>query len=466
MSINFFFRTSAKEWDITEAIIYYDQNNSTSETSLHQLLLTIKNDLKSIGKTQASLNRYVLKAIRQVDKLLQLRCLVATRSDPQALENEKTPTVNNINNISQNEQVNIAGVNNIAMSQPTETDVGEGSSIYNINSPSAPVERPHKPKLRKLQIEALNQVIHFGTSFSQDHSSSKILYNQYKDEQKENRSLRSLGLFDYVVDLLDSETNYESFVEEMWISKLSETQDSRKESFLNIIKYSLTTFHLVCRSPPVNISNHERTHFVENVMPSLLALEKLLDFIEFKWCESEFISSKMLNQKNLDYDLRSTTCKYIDALGSLTTLNNMELIIVEASSGQLKENTVHSIEDTLKILECGISSLRKEAAHYNGASLSTFMKLKVYGIHVIKSQVTLSEISFDDENHWKCIELRRAKLPTAWRDRIGLLQYMELLATLYNACHENQKIQKQLIKEDVGLIPFSGPTIGSVIKDN
>ncbi|CAO0793652.1 unnamed protein product [Mucor circinelloides] len=448
MSINYFFRTSAKEWDIAEAIIHYDKNNSTPEACLNRLLLTIKSDLKTIGKAQTSLKRYVLKAVTQVDKLLQLKCLEATRRGSQELKNEDTPTVN-VNNISQNEQVNVAGVNNITMSQPptkrrnlheitnqAETDVGEGSSMYSINPPSAPVERPHKPKLRKLQIEALKQVIHFGTSFSRDHAASKILYHQYKDEQKDNRSLKALGLFDYVVDLLVSETNYESFVEEMWASKLNENQDSRKDTFLNIVKYFLTTFHLICRSPPVNISNHERTHFVENVIPSLLALGKLLDFIEFKWCESEFISSKMLNQKNSDYDLRSVTSKYIDALGTLTTLNNMELIIVEASSGQLKENTTHSIEDTLKILECGISSLRKEAAHYNDASLSTFLKLKVYGVHVIKSQVTLSEISLNDENHWKCIELRSAKLPTIWSDRIGLLQYMELLATLYVCLQE------------------------------
>lgn len=162
------------------------------------------------------------------------------------------------------------------------TDVGEGSSMYDVNPPSAPVERPHKPKLRKLQTEALNQFIHFGTSFSQTGSTSKNLYNQYKNEQKENYSLTSLGLFDHVVELLDSEISYESFLEEMWASKLSGRQGNCKE-FFNIIKYSLTAFHLVCRSPPINISNHERTHFVENIIPSLLALGKTLDFIEFKW---------------------------------------------------------------------------------------------------------------------------------------------------------------------------------------
>lgn len=56
------------------------------------------------------------------------------------------------------------------------------------------------------------------------------------------------------------------------------------------------------------------------------------------------------------------------------------------------------------------------------------MKLKIY---VIKPPVRLPEISLDDENHWKCIELKSAKLPTAWNNRIGLVQYMELLAILY-----------------------------------
>lgn len=48
-------------------------------------------------------------------------------------------------------------------------------------------------------------------------------------------------------------------------------------------------------------------------------------------CESEFISAKTLNQKDCDYDLRSAPGRSIDALGTLTTHNNMELIIVEAS---------------------------------------------------------------------------------------------------------------------------------------
>ncbi|GAA5801521.1 hypothetical protein HPULCUR_006969 [Helicostylum pulchrum] len=89
----------------------------------------------------------------------------------------------------------------------------------------------------------------------------------------------------------------------------------------------------------------------------------------------------------------------------------MELIIVESSSGITKENTAHSIQDTIKILERGISSRRKEASHCQKASITTFKKLK-------------------------------------------------------NACQEVQLVQKELAKENMGLVSFNGPTVGSGIANN
>lgn len=47
---------------------------------------------------------------------MHLKCLGVTKGGPQELENGENSAVN-VNNISQNEQVNIAGVNNITMSQ-------------------------------------------------------------------------------------------------------------------------------------------------------------------------------------------------------------------------------------------------------------------------------------------------------------------------------------------------------------
>ncbi|GAA5816039.1 hypothetical protein MFLAVUS_009561 [Mucor flavus] len=77
-------------------------------------------------------------------------------------------------------------------------------------------------------------------------------------------------------------------------------------------------------------------------------------------CETEFHSTKTLNLVDYDYDLCGVPpSKNIDALGILSTQNNMELIVVESSSGRLKEHTTHTIEDSLKILECGMAALKK-----------------------------------------------------------------------------------------------------------
>ncbi|KAG2193551.1 hypothetical protein INT47_010329 [Mucor saturninus] len=464
MTINYFFRTAAKDWDIVEAIICYDQEESRVETSLYQLLLRIKSDLKAIGKTQTQ---------------VELRFLGVGGSGTQGIQNEGFAAIN-VNNISQNEQVNIDGVNNVTVNIPVTTDVGEGSSMYNTNPPYMPVQRPHKPKLRKVQTEALNQFVYFGTSFSQSNPTFQNLYNQYKNEQKLNHSLTSHGLFNHVVELLDSEVNYDLFLKEVWTFKLDKADDGHKEAFFNIVQYTLTAFHLVYKSPSVNISNHERTHFVENIIPSLLALGKTLDFsasqnlslpkclakktvimifaLTMQNSDNGFASyetirgPRLLELLNPDEVFANIMIEYsypecttgalmglrifvkidleyrrdeIDeacsrCLQTSSTYNNMELIIVEASSGQLKEHITHSIEDTLKILECGISSLRKEAAYYNDAFLSKFMSLEVYRVHVIESQVTLSAISLDDESPWKCIELRSAKLPNC--QQVGVIE--------------------------------------------
>jgi hypothetical protein len=67
MSIHYFRRIPAKDWDLTEAIITYGQDDSTLGTNFTQLLSKIKSNLKTIEKTQTSLNRYTLKRITQID---------------------------------------------------------------------------------------------------------------------------------------------------------------------------------------------------------------------------------------------------------------------------------------------------------------------------------------------------------------------------------------------------------------
>ncbi|KAI8094701.1 hypothetical protein BDF21DRAFT_99565 [Thamnidium elegans] len=68
----------------------------------------------------------------------------------------------------------------------------------------------------------------------------------------------------------------------LWSFKPDHSLTPQSKTFLEIIKHSLCSFHLVCRTVPEFVQNHERTHFAENIIPSLLTLAKIIGFVEFK----------------------------------------------------------------------------------------------------------------------------------------------------------------------------------------
>lgn len=97
----------------------------------------------------------------------------------------------------------------------------------------------------------------------------------------------------------------------------------------------------------------------------------------------------------------------------------------------IEEYTTHSLEDSVKILECNVAALREKARHYQNASLETFKKLGACSIQIIKTQVTLSKTMMHAKNRWKNIEMRSAQIPTTWGDCLLLLDFLELLGTVY-----------------------------------
>ncbi|KAI7853072.1 hypothetical protein BDC45DRAFT_175519 [Circinella umbellata] len=87
------------------------------------------------------------------------------------------------------------------------------------------------------------------------------------------------------------------------------------------------------------------------------------------------------------------------------------VVVVESSSGMVEEHTTHSLEDSVKILECNVAALREEACHFENASLETFKKVGAYGVQIIETKVTLSKTMIHDKNRWKNIEMRSAQIP-------------------------------------------------------
>ncbi|KAI7850565.1 hypothetical protein BDC45DRAFT_546567 [Circinella umbellata] len=261
-----------------------------------------------------------------------------------------------------------------------------------------PVDQPHRPKLRKIQIGELEQLFHFGTEYCHMDDVCKEDYRVYQQEQSQNSSLCHLDLLNKLTHLLEK-VHYDAFLDEIWSMKPNENMSDQGKVCLAISKHVLSSFHLAHHSTPMFMLDCEHISFCENIVPSLLALLKMTGFLEFRWCEAPFNATKSNYLKEGNYDGRSIqAAKNIDALGLLKTQSNMELVIVEASSGILKEHTTHTIEDSLKILECSVASLRREAANYKFSSLETFKKLNTYSIQIIKSKITLSKTSLYNKN--------------------------------------------------------------------
>ncbi|KAI8148391.1 hypothetical protein BJV82DRAFT_506912 [Fennellomyces sp. T-0311] len=206
------------------------------------------------------------------------------------------------------------------------------------------------------------------------------------------------------------------------------TQEATK--FVDLVNYVLTAFHLLCQSPLAAVINHERSFFIEYIVPGLLALSKTSDLFDFYWCEYEMQAMKETHMQDNDFNLLKTPRRYLDALGKMTMNSEMEVVVVEASSGIVSENVSHTIGDTLKSLECATASLAGQASKYRHASFATFQKLQVFSIHVIKNKMTLSTTTIHDAYTWKRMDLRTTDIPTKWCDRISLIRYFELLATL------------------------------------
>ncbi|KAG2219518.1 hypothetical protein INT45_002835 [Circinella minor] len=508
MSALYFNDTPPKSWDLFEALKCYDK---AYDLTIESLCVIMKKDIDSYISSRQNLSNKSIdcaKIISQkLSELMSLKCLKrvidATNSDSNPkvqvihgsanlnvanVEKQKNVFNNQANNLvkrrrvgdeekeeeegdvesNQNESRNVytsspslrhASQYNLknlpsfdeyrcASHLPTQLTLTHGKKQYIINTPSHSNISPHKPKLTKSHIESLQEYVQFAQSnlITVDEP-TKQYYKDEKEGQKQKKALEKLGLLHEVDDVLE-EMEFDDFPRKLWSKEMSSKAEGAT-SFSQLIKYVLTNFHLLCRDHESVTTNHERSFFVNYVVPGLLALSKACDTVSFTWCEFELEAIKSVHMFDQDLKLLKTPRRFMDALGKLKTPNNMEIVIVESSSGGLSEDVTHSIEDTLKTIECATAALVSAATKYKNASVKTFRKLKVYSIHVIKNTMTLTETTLHDQHTWKRVELRSCNIPTTWTYRYYMLEYLELLAKLNDGLYEVKRVEEQLMKEHI-----------------
>ncbi|KAI8150122.1 hypothetical protein BJV82DRAFT_10419 [Fennellomyces sp. T-0311] len=486
----YFFHTSPKEWNLAKLFILQDKQNTFQ--SFEELLDAVAKDLLRIEKKQSSLKEYIQTNMQLIQELKRMSCL--HRRDPRITNNVSVKkiadtlnnngefnVVKNAESSTKRKEREYESDDNPYMRSPTHHPTTEeapvpyeeykraaelpnqlvlthGKKQYIINTPSRSKGSPHRPKFTKSHVESLQNYVIFATNaLVTAENPIKAIYESNQEQEKGYRSLKTLGLYNETKDILEH-IPFDNFPAFLW-GRQSQATGKKAIIFTRIVKYALTSFHLLCSSEQSVSTNHERTFFVEYCIPGLLALSKTTNFLRFHWCEFELQAMKDVFMFENDFNMLKAPRRYLDALGKMHSLSSMESVLVEASSGGLQEDVVHTIEDSIKSIECATASLQTQAMRYKRASISTFKKLQVFSIHIIKNKMTLSTTMLNDPFTWSRIDLRSATIPTDWDDRICLMQYFELLAALMDGLEQDKIIEDRLKRENIHIDEYEGQSI-------
>ncbi|ORX55536.1 hypothetical protein DM01DRAFT_1021688 [Hesseltinella vesiculosa] len=326
----------------------------------------------------------------------------------------------------------------------------KNGKVFKIQSTKSLQDSPHRPKMQKLDLQKFEGrvLIANGSGSSPDHiPGAKELTEEYRQclaDQKDNKSLHQMpGIFDFMCEVLT--LDYDNFVPKLWQLKLA-SEDPQANEFKKVLQYALTDFHLTTHSPDLP-NNHERTAFVELVIPAIKSLAKITNLTSMNWCEHDLNANKMI----------------IDALGKSPGTTGMEHLIIESSSGGLEESVPHTLDDSIKLIECSTMALSQEASARKDCSWNLFKNVKVLCIQVICSQITLSVTQFLDRSKWKHLQLRSAQLPSKWQHKILIVKFAELLATLYLTLNDMNEHSMKLDGNQAGVIKASGQTVREVL---
>ncbi|ORX51560.1 hypothetical protein DM01DRAFT_1337077, partial [Hesseltinella vesiculosa] len=341
--------------------------------------------------------------------------------------------------------------------------IHKGTEVFIIHPPSKLPESPCRPKLAKIDHGAFEDHVTIATSCTTSGDAS--LNAELKENLNNHRNLSHLKSMEGCLQFLQTATsaNFDSFPATIWTYGTSKLPRSSK-SMVSIMQYILTNYHKHCLCPnPLN--SHERTPFIELLVPALSAFGKVTNLVSFQWCEKESLANKFVKMKEQYYSFKAGS-RFMDALGTLTLTDTpklAEIILVESSSGLAEENAAHTIDDSIKLFECSAASLRLLAASWKNARYDTFKKSKVFCLHFVTNKITLTATEARSPNHWTHIELASCTIPLNWTGIFGFGSFFNLLAILFEEVEAMQRLQKQLEMEASGLYDIEGPRVSDIL---
>lgn len=146
--------------------------------------------------------------------------------------------------------------------------------------PSRNLRSPHKPKLQVVDCNTLRRFydIRISSNTAKADDDTEAFYQQCVRDNRANLSLKQLpDVLEFCIK--SSNQDFQGFPKWLWNQ---ETHGSSGEKFLEMMKYTLTDFHLNCLAASKAV-NDERTPYIEHVVPPFKAFSKVFKILSFTW---------------------------------------------------------------------------------------------------------------------------------------------------------------------------------------
>jgi hypothetical protein len=123
---------------------------------------------------------------------------------------------------------------------------------------------------------------------------------------------------------------------------------------------------------------------------------------------------------------------------------NEERVVMESSSGPIKENIRHTVDDTVK------------QVHSSVASYLTVVKALAFEIHLVQATMTLSTVCLN--NNYKSYtheQIQSCEIPTCYKQRTKWLRTFDLMAKLMELLRTQNEVSNQLEAEQDDAVEIS-----------
>ncbi|CAO3637994.1 unnamed protein product [Cunninghamella blakesleeana] len=313
----------------------------------------------------------------------------------------------------------------------------KSKKLYHFNPPNpVPSKSTNKPRFDDGDINQLKPYYYIKISDAIDINQQNIPDKEYEGNMKDqsvNKCLNKLpNAFEFLKQAINQPIN--NLLNYIWNNNNNNNNNNNSNNNNNndssyqkdelqiilLIKYILTDFHANCLKPPPTATLNERTPFCESIVPIFKYFSSVTGIISFIWYEKSSETNKQL----MIY-LPGGQTKLFDGVGS-SVKDKIERIFIECSGN---EDGDHTVEDSLKLLECTSKCLQLEMMNYRSASFDTFKKRCIIGIQVIGNKITLTSTKLGDNTYYY-VEQRSALVPRNWEDRKYWIRLLEFLLKL------------------------------------